>query len=381
MEEVPGSFFSSGRIVFGCPFSKESLAKTRIYLTLPGFFGRIVKFRFRSAENKPILKPVGFNFGERRDLMALGSKRRRKPGPDLSLMAERSSGSFADMLTSKGWKIIAAVFLALNIAIMGVPRLIAFFTPPDPFPTKLVKEPIKSFRSEIFIGSDWRLQVVENIELVSQGVHLKHGIIRRLPKGFKDTFGLVYTPQYSDVRIFEPLLEEGLNTRVGYDKEGNSEIKLGQEGKVLPKGPNNFNWIYTVNNRIGVRGSMAYLEWPINQLPGLPSSQVQAILKLPQGVTAADAKVQAWIDTKGADGLNPDAVAVSALKLTAEEKGSPAGSAITVKSTRELYPFEVMMVRVMWPERVMGGGDGGGGGVDGAGSAFRIKGGRDEKRG
>lgn len=194
------------------------------------------------------------------------------------------------------------------------------------------KEHIKYFKSEIFVLSNGKINVSEEITVDSQGVDIRRGIIRQLPIKYKNSQGY---SENIDLNVLE-VYRNGIKEKYRVKKTNFAlEIHIGSDYKMLEKGDHTFKIVYQADRVL--RGSKDHdeLYWNVTGNSwSFPIDNAEAIIHLPGNakLLQTNAYTGKYGDTK------------KGFQIERRE------NAVKFKTTKSLPKNEGLTVYVTWPK-------------------------------
>lgn len=121
-------------------------------------------------------------------------------------------------------------------------------------------EKINNFVSNIIVNTDASIDVTENISVYVAQDKIKHGITRRLPTRYTDSYGLTRHTQYHIKTI---LLNGNTSTYHIQNRNNQMTIYIGSKDLILPKGDYTYTIQYRVDDAINFLSDADELYWNI----------------------------------------------------------------------------------------------------------------------
>ncbi len=143
-------------------------------------------------------------------------------------------------------------------------------------------ERITSFKSDIIVYQDGTLLTTETIEVVSEGITIKHGIVREFPTHYNDYLGSRYVVDFKLISI----TQDGAPASFFIQNASNGKkIYIGDKNKYITQGKHNYVISYETNRQIGFfeKHDELYLNITGNGWC-LPIEHVEARIHLPKGI-------------------------------------------------------------------------------------------------
>ena len=186
----------------------------------------------------------------------------------------------------------------------------------------LADERILSFESSIVVEKGGDLVVTETIRVRAEGVNIKRGIYRDIPRLHQTKWGLKKKKPFK----VESVKKDGKNANYETGKigKGGIRIKIGRENHFLKPGEHTYEIKYRTGMQLYFEEDRDVLYWNVNGTEwGFPTDKVTATVTLPEGIEVT--RVDGSTGRHGAKGTD----------FKAEKKGNTA----SFSSTRILSPF------------------------------------------
>ena len=197
------------------------------------------------------------------------------------------------------------------------------------------QEQILLFDADITVHSDATLTVKEEIAVQAQMLQIRHGIVREFPTKYTDRFGNNYVIDFTLKQVL--LNGKPVDYKIEAKNNGNY-IYIGNPNRYLEPGVYVYTLVYTVNRELGFFETHDELYWNVTGNGWrLPIKQVQARVRLPEGVDIAEIKVEGYTGRYGAQEKD----------LTADVTRNGVARFIT---TRLFHPGEGLTIVVGWPK-------------------------------
>jgi uncharacterized membrane protein YgcG len=170
------------------------------------------------------------------------------------------------------------------------------------------QERITSFHSEVRIGADGGLVVVETIEVEAAGQAIRRGILRDFPTDYRDRAGNRVTVPFEVDRVTRNGAPETWST----DKLSNGvRVRIGRADVMLPPGRHTYEIAYRTARQLGFFEGHDELYWNVTGNGWtFAIDQATARVTLPRGVPAAELSAEAYTGPQGAQGRDWRAQAV-----------------------------------------------------------------------
>ena len=235
----------------------------------------------------------------------------------------------------------AIVAAAARIAAAAVPAA-RFFTL---FLTALLgaagaaaaQERITAFHSEVHIGTDGGLTVVETIEIEARGESIRRGILRDFPTRYRDRAGNRVTVPFEVDRVTRNGAPEHWST----EKLANGvRVRIGRAEVMLPHGRHTYEIAYRSARQLGFFERHDELYWNVTGNGWtFAIDHATARVTLPRAVAAAQLSAEAYTGPQGAQGRDWQAQVVD-------------GGA-EYATTRALAPREGLTIVLAFPKGIV----------------------------
>ena len=162
------------------------------------------------------------------------------------------------------------------------------------------QERITAFHSEIRIGADGGLAVVETIEVEAQGQSIRRGILRDFPTDYRDRAGNRVTVPFEVDRVTRNGAPETWST----EKMSNGvRVRIGRAEVNLPHGRHTYEIAYRTAHQLGFFTRHDELYWNVTGNGWtFAIDQATARVTLPRSVPAAQLSAEAYTGPQGALG-------------------------------------------------------------------------------
>ena len=199
-------------------------------------------------------------------------------------------------------------------------------------------ERIISFDSDITIGEDASMIVVDRIKVYSTGDKIKRGIFRDFPTRYKDEYGNKINISFDVLEVSRDGNSESYHTE---DISNGIRVYCGRSDYFLPAGEYTYSIKYKTDRQIGYFDKFDELYWNVtgNGWDFL-IEKVRATVNLPQPVSADELKLYGYTGYSGFNGIDYSAKIISTNKIVFE-------------STTMLNPTEGLTIVVQWPKGVV----------------------------
>lgn len=194
------------------------------------------------------------------------------------------------------------------------------------------QERIIYFGSNIQINQDASIDITETIKVYANDIQIRHGIVRRLPTKYKDSYGISRNTRYKVLQI----LIDGKKTPY-HTKQANNQyaIYIGNKDTLLTPGIYSYTIKYHINKAINFLGDGDELYWNITGNNwDFPIMRAQANIQLPEG-----ANILHFAGYTGRKGEQGQYFAVTAVD-----------NQLSFTTTQALSPGEGLTIAVAWPK-------------------------------
>ncbi len=184
------------------------------------------------------------------------------------------------------FKIGAALFFLLSFAGTAIPQDCS--------------ERILSFISDVTVGSDGDLSVVETIFINSCQQSIRHGIYRDFPTEYRDRFGHRYRTTFNVTGVTRDGIPEKFHLR---DQGNGKRVYIGDAGVTLPPGQYTYVISYNTGRQIGFFRDHDELYWNATGNGwAFPIDAAQAVIHLPPGVSLSGLTYNGYTGYQGEAG-------------------------------------------------------------------------------
>ena len=143
------------------------------------------------------------------------------------------------------------------------------------------QEGILNYNSLIKIDADGYLDVTEQIEVLSTGVAIKHGIYRDFPTHYKNAQGKAYKTPFHIIRVLKDGIQETYSTS---DMNNGERIKIGSAQVTLRPGKYTYTIIYRTGKQLRYFSDFDELYWNVTGNGWIfPIAKVRCAIELPPG--------------------------------------------------------------------------------------------------
>ena len=162
------------------------------------------------------------------------------------------------------------------------------------------RERILSFHSDISIGAQGELSVIETIEAQVQGREIKRGILRDFPTDYRGRLGQRVTVPFELVEVKRDGHREPAAVRPWAN---GVRVQIGNAAVLLPHGRHVYEISYRTRYQLGFFDDHDELYWNVNGNGWtFAMDSVSANVRLPHAVPAAQLQAEAYTGTFGAKG-------------------------------------------------------------------------------
>ena len=162
------------------------------------------------------------------------------------------------------------------------------------------RERILSFHSDIGIGAQGELSVIETIEAQVQGREIKRGILRDFPTDYRGRLGQRVTVPFELVEVKRDGHREPAAVRPWAN---GVRVQIGNAAVLLPHGRHVYEISYRTRYQLGFFDDHDELYWNVNGNGWtFAMDSVSANVRLPHAVPAAQLQAEAYTGTFGAKG-------------------------------------------------------------------------------
>ena len=109
-------------------------------------------------------------------------------------------------------------------------------------------ERILNWNSDIIIRQDASMRVVDQLTVLAQGQHIKHGIMRTFPTKYHDALGLRYNVNFS---IIETLLDGNQIDHQTADYMNGVRVTIGKKEQLVKPGIHVYTIVYETDRQLG----------------------------------------------------------------------------------------------------------------------------------
>jgi len=196
-------------------------------------------------------------------------------------------------------------------------------------------ERILSFHSDIQVLQSGAMIVEEHIRVQAEGEKIRRGIYRDFPTDYKDRLGNRYRVGFELLGV----------TRDGHDEPHHTEkisngvrIYAGQSNVSLKPGEYQYTFRYRTDRQLGFFKQRDELYWNVTGNSwDFPIDQASARVRLPDGITESDIRVDGYTGPEGS----------KAKDMAARVDYGPSA---WIETTRPLGPREGLTLVVDWPK-------------------------------
>lgn len=199
-----------------------------------------------------------------------------------------------------------------------------------------IPDRLSAFHSDIRIGANGELAVIETIEVQSNAREAPRGIVRELPGDYRDRLGNRVTVPLAVDRV----LRNGRPEQYVLERAPNgARVRTGERGRALPRGKHVYQIAYRTARQVGFREAHDELYWEVTRGLGAAVERLSAEVSFEGTVPASTIKVDASTGPEDARGDDYHAFV---------RHGSAA-----FRATRPLSAREGMTILVEFPKGVV----------------------------
>ncbi|MES2905995.1 MAG: DUF2207 domain-containing protein [Pseudomonadota bacterium] len=197
----------------------------------------------------------------------------------------------------------------------------------------VAEERITSFYSDVLVNTDGSLDVTETIEVTSEGLQIKRGILRNFPTRYKDAHGLDMQVGFSVTGVKRDGNEEPYSIE---NIQRGKSIRIGDKDVYLNYGKHVYEITYRTTRQIGFFENYDELYWNVTGNSWtFPIDSARVRVVLPNG-----AKVTQYSGYTGAFGTTG-----KNFKITQTE-----GGIFSARTTGPMESYQGFTVAVAWPK-------------------------------
>jgi uncharacterized membrane protein YgcG len=202
-------------------------------------------------------------------------------------------------------------------------------------PARAQSERILDFHSDIQVGEDGSMQVLETIRVHSAGQQIRHGIYRDFPTQYTGNGGYRYVVGLEVLAAARDGLPEGFRVE---DRDNGKRIYLGRSNFLVPAGDHTYTISYATNRQIGFFADHDELFWNVTGNGWIfPIDHSSAAVRLPEGVPANRVHLGGYTGPHGSLAQN----------LTFDKQ---ADGSYAFEATRRLGANEGLTILLGWPK-------------------------------
>lgn len=199
------------------------------------------------------------------------------------------------------------------------------------------QERVLSFNSQIQIGAQGQLTVLETIDVQVEGRQIKRGILRDFPTDYQDRYGRKVTVPFDVLSV----KRDGQAEAYALQRQKNGvSVRIGNANVMLPRGRHVYEIAYRTNFQVGFFDRHDELYWNVNGNGWtFAMDEISAEVSLPAPVPESELKVEAYTGAFGAKGRDYTA-------------GARDGGA-TFRTTSRMQAGEGLTIVFMFPKGVV----------------------------
>lgn len=188
-------------------------------------------------------------------------------------------------------------------------------------------EAIYSFDDHITVNKDASIDVTEAITVYAKDIEIIHGLVRRLPLAYIDSYGLSRSTKYNITQIAVNNLKASYHSVI---KDHVLSIYIGDKDQILSPGFYIYTIGYHVDNAVNFLKDADEFYWNVTGNSwDFPVKKASATIELPEG--AVIAKNAAYTGTAGQRGTDYTATTLTKNSIKFETTSTlPTGSGFTV---------------------------------------------------
>ncbi len=196
-------------------------------------------------------------------------------------------------------------------------------------------ERILAYHSDITVGRDSSMTVLETIEVHCAGRKIKRGIYRDFPTRYKDRRGFQYNVGFEVLEVEKDGSPE--NYRVENLSNG-KRVRIGRSGVFLDPGDYTYTILYKTDRQIGFFEHRDELYWNATGNGwDFAIEQASAAVTLPSGIRPDALVLEAYVGPEGSLGAG-------------YTKSVDRSGTVQFATTRRLDPKEGLTIVVSWPK-------------------------------
>jgi uncharacterized membrane protein YgcG len=168
--------------------------------------------------------------------------------------------------------------------------------------TVAAQERITEFRSEVSIGADGTLTVIETITVQAEGQSIRRGILREFPTEYRDRAGNRVTVPFEVDGVTRNEVPERWQTE---RLDNGVRVRIGDPDVLLVRGPHRYRITYRTARQIGFFAQHDELYWNVTGNGWtFAIDRASARVRLPRPVPAAALAAEAYTGPQGAQGTD-----------------------------------------------------------------------------
>ena len=205
----------------------------------------------------------------------------------------------------------------------------------SPFSAASASEVIRDFHSDITVHEDASMTVRETIEVISEGIQIRHGIYRDFPITYEDALGNQYRVGFTILDIQRDDAPEPYHME---DIANGKRIYIGAKDVLVPSGEHTYTVVYKTTRQLGFFRDHDELYWNVtgNGWEFL-IQKASASVVLPGDALGNVLSAEGYTGTQGSQGRDFETVTV------------PFRS-VEFSTTKPLNAHEGLTIVVTWPK-------------------------------
>lgn len=199
------------------------------------------------------------------------------------------------------------------------------------------QERILSFNSQIQVGAQGQLTVLETIDVQVEGRQIKRGILRDFPTDYQDRYGRKVTVPFDVLSVKRNGQDEPYSLQ---RQKNGASVRIGSASVMLPRGRHVYEIAYRTAFQLGFFDRHDELYWNVNGNGWtFAMEEISAEVSLPASVPESALKVEAYTGPFGAKGRDYEA--------RARDGGA------TFRTTSRMGAGEGLTIVLMFPKGVV----------------------------
>jgi uncharacterized membrane protein YgcG len=196
-------------------------------------------------------------------------------------------------------------------------------------------ERILSFRSDITVMQDGRIEVTETIRVRAEGQQIRRGIYRDFPTDYEDKSGNNYRVRFTPLAVLRNDLAENFHSQKMGDQV---RTYFGSSDRLISSGEHTYTFRYEVDRILGFFEDKDELYWNVTGSQwNFPIDRASATVSFEFDIAWDDFDLYAYTGPQFGTGQNYQA--------TIDASGRPA-----FETTRSLRVYEGLTISVAWPK-------------------------------